>query len=323
MSFYKCSGCNYSSPYITPIKKHIDRKIKCSREVLSILTVAAEIQCEYCGNYFSFMSGKAKHMSTCKEKEKVDTEARTQRIKDQRIKDLELENNRLQNSSKTINNTTNNNNNNNTNTMINNNTVNYITIKLTPYNDPNMEGMQPYLEAALRKTFLSVPNLIESVHFNKKYPENHNICITNKRTNDAKVFDGQRWRTIKKDSLFTEIVGSFERELTSYAEEKGKMAYIENYDKAKKRGNGEKDLTEEVHNVIYDNNEMVNTKSGEVEKLIPKSNAKPVPVEHDTESESEDEPESEPDTKPPDQFEELQKIMHDPDPFSDSEPESE
>jgi len=235
------------------------------------------------------------------------------------------------NGTKTINNNTTNTNAHNTNTMTNSNNVNYITINLTPYNDPNMEGMQPYFEAALRKTFLSVPKLIESVHFNKKYPENHNICITNKRTKDAKVFDGQRWKTVSKGSLFTEIVGSFERELTSYAEEKGKMAYIENYDKAKKRGNGEKDLTEEVHNVIYDNNEMVNTKSGQVEKLVipPKPGAKPVPVEPDTQSEDEPEPEPEPepgpeDLKPPpvDQFEELQKLMHDPDPFSDSEPES-
>jgi len=81
--------------------------------------------------------------------------------------------------------------------------------------------MQQYLEAAIRRTFLSVPNLIESVHFNDEYPENQNICITNKRTKDAKVFDGKKWKTINKDLLLNEMVDTYERELTNFAEEKG------------------------------------------------------------------------------------------------------
>jgi hypothetical protein len=148
---------------------------------------------------------------------------------------------------------------------------NYITISLTPYNDPNMEGMQQYLEAAIRKTFLSVPNLIENIHFNTEYPENQNICITNKRTKDAKVFDGKKWKTINKDLLLNEIVDTYERELTNYAEEKGETKYIKNYESAKKRGNAEKDLLDEVHNVIYDNSDRVNTKIKDVQKPIRRS----------------------------------------------------
>jgi len=201
---------------------------------------------------------------------------------------------------------------------VNNST--HITINLTPYNDPNMEGMLPYIEAALRKTFLSVPNLIESIHFNKKYPENHNICITNKRTNDAKVFDGRRWKTIDKSVLLTEMLDTVEREITSHAEEKGDAKFIKEYDSAKRRGkDSDKELKSIIHNVLFDNNGMVNTKITEVQK--PKKVGKVNLEEVDSEDDLEDVQE---DLKPPpvDEYAEHEKMMHDPDPFPDSDEES-
>jgi hypothetical protein len=283
MSFYKCSGCEYISAYRTGVKSHINRKNKCSNEELEILKINVEIKCEYCNTNFSYKSGKDKHMLICKEKTRQQREDREKKDKDKKIKKLEreLEKEKSKNT-KIINNTTNNTMTNSNNT--NNNTINnYITISLTPYNDPNMEGMQQYLEAAVRKTFLSVPSLIESVHFNKEFPENQNICITNRRTKDAKVFDGKKWKTINKELLLNEIVDTYERELTNYAEEQGKTRYIKEYDKAKQRGNGEKDLKEEVHNVIYDNSSMINTKITEVEKI---AKLKDKASTHKSESES-------------------------------------
>jgi hypothetical protein len=316
MSYYKCSGCNYSSPYRSGVKSHVNKKNKCIQGSLEIIKISVEITCDHCGKNFSYQSGKDKHLVICKEKlEKLKKDR--ENIEDKRkIKELEkeLKKEKLKNTTaKTINNTTNNTmtNSNNTNTI-----NNYITISLTPYNDPNMEGMQQYLEAAIRKTFLSVPNLIESVHFNKEYPENQNICITNRRTKDAKVFDGKKWKTINKELLLNEIVDTYERELTNYAEEQGKTKFIKEYNSAKKRGNAEKDLKDEVHNVLYDNSEMVNTKIKEVEKLI---------VLEDKESEPEpelnlltdSETDSESEAPQIDEYEEFRKHME------ESESESE
>jgi hypothetical protein len=56
--------------------------------------------------------------------------------------------------------------------------------------------------------------------------------------------------------------------LTNHAEEKGNSRYLKEYEKSKKRGDAEKDLKEEVHNIIYDNSSMVNTKIKKVEKLV-------------------------------------------------------
>ncbi len=72
---------------------------------------------------------------------------------------------------------------------------------------------------------------------------------------------------MNKDILLNEIIDTYERELINYAEEKGKTKYISDYETAKKRGNGEKDLIDEVHNVIYDNSNRVNTKISEVQKI--------------------------------------------------------
>jgi hypothetical protein len=303
---YKCSGCIYKSTDLTSVRKHINKKNRCSDTELTILKLEVEFNCEFCNKKLATMDSLRKHTNICKIKLNQDMLKRANNEKEKRIKKLESKIKHLEQSSvKTINNTTNNmTNSNNNNTQINN----YITISLTPYNDPNMQGMQQYLEAAIRKTFLSVPNLIESVHFNKEYPENHNICITNRRTKDAKVFDGKKWKTVNKDLLINEMVDTYEREITSYAEEKGKTKFIKEYESAKKRGNGEKDLKEEVHNVIYDNSDMVNTKIKEVQKPVIEDNDEKISVEQ---IEDESDSDSEDDIPLVDEYLEFQKKFND------------
>jgi len=52
----------------------------------------------------------------------------------------------------------------------------------------------------------SIPALIENLHLCPELPENNNMCITNLRTNLAKVFTGDRWQTRGLDDLLNEIV---------------------------------------------------------------------------------------------------------------------
>ncbi len=240
---YKCSLCDYSTVYKKDIYKHINKTKKCceSEETPEIIETLIPVHkfCKICNKKLANIYSLKRHELKCESYKFNNND-----------KIIEL-------SAGTINNTINNN------TTINN----YITISLTPYNYPNMEGMKQYIEAAIRKSLMSVPNLIESVHFNDKFPENQTICITNKRTKDAKVFDGKMWKTINKEVLISEITDNYERELTSYAEEKGKTAYIDNYTEAKQRKNGEEILKEEIHNILYDNNKKVNTKITEVKKI--------------------------------------------------------
>jgi hypothetical protein len=313
MTKYRCNRCNYETTSKRSAEKHLEKIRPCEGTgEIKLITLDEEVQCKKCGKKYSTEETLKRHLKTaCK----VAKQEENQKLKD-KIEELER---LVKTSSNTTNNTTNNTNSNNTttnNTQINNN---YITISLTPYNDPNMEGMQQYLEAAIRKTFLSVPNLIESVHFNDQFPENQNICITNRRTKDAKVFDGKRWKTMNKDLLINEMVDTYERELTNFAEEKGNTKYIKNYESAKKRGNAEKDLIEEVHNVIYDNSDRVNTKIKEVKKPVKQLAEKEQQSESET---SEDENFSEPpEEQGVDEYEEFRKQLDDSDSDSESSEE--
>lgn len=260
---YKCSACDFKSDYRSNVAKHLNKVKKCSTNKLEIIDLNVKMICEHCNKVLSDKNSKTRHLKNCKIKQIEELENKVAEL-DDKLKTFVKSNDESNKSTATNINSNNTTNNTTNNTVINN----YITISLTPYNDPNMEGMRKYLEAALRKTFLSVPNLVESVHFNDKYPENKNICITNKRTNDAKVFDGEKWKTMNKDTLLTEIVDTYERELNNYAEEQGNKKYINNYEKAKKRGNAEKDLIDEVQRTIHDNRKKVNTKINEVQKVV-------------------------------------------------------
>ena len=128
MSYFKCSGCDYSSPYISGVKSHINRKNKCNEGVLEIIKIKTEIACEYCDKKFNFKSGKDRHLVICKEKEKKDKEAREERKKDEIIKQLKKELKKANTKKiQTINNT----NNTTTNNMTNNTQINnYITIEV-------------------------------------------------------------------------------------------------------------------------------------------------------------------------------------------------
>jgi hypothetical protein len=176
----------------------------------------------------------------------------------EKIKKLEQENKRLQDEldklkcSGSVSNVSN--------STVNSNNI-VLNIQLTPYNDPKIENVEKYYKEAIKKMFLSVPTLIERIHFNKDLPENHNILINNFRTKIAKVFDGNKWKTIDEDELIKELINTNELALEDFAKENPKyQQHIDKYNKMKDRDSEEKvfkDLKFEVKRVLYDNRDMV------------------------------------------------------------------
>ncbi len=81
--------------------------------------------------------------------------------------------------------------------------------------------------------------------------------------------------------------------------EQGNTKFVKEYNNAKKRGNAEKDLKEEVHNIIYDNSDKVNTKITEVKKEI-KEIEQQSEIENDSDSIIE---------QPQDEYEEFRKQL--------------
>lgn len=261
---FKCSGCTFESRHMSTVSKHLGKKEKCSHDELKVLKIEYEstenddVHCTYCGKFYGRISSLEKHKSICKKNQEKEIKER------EREKEFDNMRKELEDMKKIINKQeTNIKCNNNITNITNIGNVNIMVNNLTAYDDPfkEMEEIKEYMKASLKKKFLAVPTLIGNIHFNEKYPQNMNISVTNKRNKEAKVFDGERWKTVDKDELINEIINSYERELEDFALEQGDTDYQEKYERIKNRGgNGEEDLKKCVHDVMYDNNKMVNTK---------------------------------------------------------------
>jgi len=76
-------------------------------------------------------------------------------------------------------------------------------IKLVKYGEEDMILLNDQIILdILKKGNDSILDLIEKLHFNPKYPEYHNIYITNMRDNYAYKYNGDEWKlTIKEDLI--------------------------------------------------------------------------------------------------------------------------
>jgi hypothetical protein len=251
MSEFSCSGCNYVSDTKKSVERHINGKgSKCKDAEIN--EIEADINCEYCNKTFATRPSMKRHYKTCKIK-KASMEEEIEKMK-KKLAETEVKLAVAEAKASTTNNITN-----------NIQTQNNIIIQITPYNDPNMDGVERYYKDAIKKLFMSVPTIIEKIHFNDEFPENHNICITNWRSKMAKVFNGREWKTMDEDRLINELVDTYERLLEDWAEEKPeRMKYIENYKEIKRRDGASKvnkDLKDEVKKLIYDKRNMIKIKN--------------------------------------------------------------
>ncbi|VBB18490.1 hypothetical protein YASMINEVIRUS_953 [Yasminevirus sp. GU-2018] len=86
----------------------------------------------------------------------------------------------------------------------NNGTVNNIT--LVAYGNENISKIDKNdLLKVLKTGYHSTIKLTETVHFNPKYPEYHNIYISNMKDKYAMMFDGKKWTLTMKEDLINKI----------------------------------------------------------------------------------------------------------------------
>jgi hypothetical protein len=54
--------------------------------------------------------------------------------------------------------------------------------------------------------YACIPRLIQSIHFNPKHPENHNIKVTNARDKHAKIFKNNKWIRAMKNRTIDDLI---------------------------------------------------------------------------------------------------------------------
>ena len=175
--------------------------------------------CKYCHKGFTTDNSMYRHMKhTCKVKKDLDSKKdkileRLIKLEDDN-KLIKQENNKLKKEIKkikksklstTIKKITNNNNN-----KINNGTINKGTINnnivLIGYGKEDLAKIDKKdILKSLKKGFYSTIQLTEAVHFNPKYPEYHNVYISNIKDKYAMMYDGKEWTLTRKAELIERL----------------------------------------------------------------------------------------------------------------------
>ena len=85
---------------------------------------------------------------------------------------------------------------NNINHNSHNNTANFITLKLNSYDKTDYSHItdKDYMKC-IQKGNMGIPYLIEKLHFNPDKPENHNIFVSNIKSDYIQVYENGRWLT--------------------------------------------------------------------------------------------------------------------------------
>lgn len=65
------------------------------------------------------------------------------------------------------------------------------------------------------KFIKKIITLTKAVHFNPKYPEYHNVYISNMRSQHAMMYDGEQWTLISKE----ELIGTIYDDKKTYIED--------------------------------------------------------------------------------------------------------
>ena len=178
-------------------------------------------ECKFCGKTFTTPTSMYRHMNhTCKIKKSEDLkrdaiyerllelEEKTKEIDElkKKTQDVENENKKLKKKvdslEKNTHNVTNVTNNNTQN--INNGIVAHINLIGYGKEDLSKIDKKEILKA-MQFGYDSTIKLTETLHFNPKHPEYHNIYITNVKDKYAMIFDGKEWNLTMKEDLINKI----------------------------------------------------------------------------------------------------------------------
>ena len=212
MSQNKCNKCFRNFSRKSHLEYHVSKNVCISQQKESH-------KCFLCNKGFTTATNMYRHMRlSCDVKKEEDTKRdeiyerlleleKKNDLLMKKTENVEKENRKLKkkvvslekNTSKVTNNTMNNNTKN-----INNGIVAHIN--LIGYGKEDMSKIDKKdIIKAIQSGFNSTIRLTETLHFNPKHPEYHNVYITNAKDKYAMMFDGKDWNLTMKNELINKI----------------------------------------------------------------------------------------------------------------------
>lgn len=219
MPIYQCKICNKYFKQRSNYICHINNKHTCSPETENIIFEHVDVifACNMCQNTFTRRSSLERHINNnrCKIK-KQEEKQKQQAIEDKITKSLHKELQKLNKKIEELQKSQSNNSVNITNshnTNINNHITNNITILDFESEEDNVLQDKDTLIQLFNFGFMCVPKYIELVHFCRETPQNHNIRITNLKSNLIQVYRGGKFITRPLNSVINELIGEKEHRL--------------------------------------------------------------------------------------------------------------
>ena len=193
MVSFICDNCNKQFTTKQSMNRHIDNNT-CKNK---------DFECKYCNKYYSSASTMYRHIrTTCKIKKNMDNEKsriykklleveKNNKVLLEKINKMEKQ---LKQQPVKI-------------TNINNGTINTNNnIVLIGYGREDMTKIDKKdILKSMKKGFYSTIQLTDTVHFNPKYPEYHNIYISNIKDKYAMMYDGKNWTLTTKTELIDRL----------------------------------------------------------------------------------------------------------------------
>jgi predicted RNA-binding Zn-ribbon protein involved in translation (DUF1610 family) len=235
MVVYKCPRCGYESNQKTNYRTHLQRKLICEPRFSDIPTTRllkelfqkqkGQYECDLCGKVFLSPQSKYQHKQRCKLKY-VNSTADNNIDNDKRIAILEekiskLESERIHNVHNTTNNTQN--------IQINLNGQ----VKLREFGCENLNAIPHSLVETLFMD-LKFRELLESLHCDPDYPENHNVRIKSTKPELLEIYRNNRWDVMTFVNGLNELLLQGQRIFKDY--------YRKNHDKILEEDMDEHDL---------------------------------------------------------------------------------
>lgn len=207
-----CKRCGYETNLKRNLLRHLQRKIKCEAKVedINIDDYISEIRhknvnadavgCIYCNKKFNSPSNKYKHQKICKQKPK-DTKGLIKDIEDLKEKSHDKLQDKLQYKLQDIIQTTSY----HIGTINIGNVGNQQFNNIKNFGNENMEHItKEFLNSCLLTN--NIVPLIETIHFDKEHPENHNVKLKSTKQELMETYIDGKWIITDKDETLDELI---------------------------------------------------------------------------------------------------------------------